>query len=216
LAYSQPSNGVEDSAGNDLLGFSATSVTNNSERTDDADRYTLWPSDVVVGTDTGSGNGVVLGVRFQSSVPGQIVAMRFYEHASSTGAHVGTIWTSGGESLGSLTFTEGNTPPDWQEEDFTTPVQINANTEYIASVHFADGYWTSTIGYFDGSGVSSPPLSAPVSSSSSWNGVYLYTDSTTEMPYQGSTADRNYWVDIVFEASSSVGGGFSLDGCAWQ
>lgn len=72
IAYTQPGNGVEDAAGNDLASFSGTSVTNNSTQTaggptitstsDDTptDGSTLTVNGTGFGTNTGSA-GITLG-----------------------------------------------------------------------------------------------------------------------------------------------------------
>ena len=43
--------------------------------------------------DSDSGN-VELGVRFNVSVPGSVVGLRYYKGATNRGTHTGTLWTS--------------------------------------------------------------------------------------------------------------------------
>ena len=52
--------------------------------------FGLTPPPVI---DSGDGNGVELGVQFQSSVQGMVTGIRFYKAAANTGTHVGSLWS---------------------------------------------------------------------------------------------------------------------------
>ncbi len=58
--------------------------------------------------DSGDTSSVELGVKFRSDVAGQVTGVRFYKSAANTGTHVGNLWSSSGQLLGSVTFTERN------------------------------------------------------------------------------------------------------------
>jgi hypothetical protein len=93
----------------------------------------IWPSNPVPAiVDGGDPQSVELGVKFQSDVAGFIKSVRFYKSAANTGKHVGHLWSSTGQNLGTVTFT-GETGSGWQQMNFATPVAIQANPVYVAS-----------------------------------------------------------------------------------
>ena len=77
---------------------------------------------VVDSNDTGSVN---LGVKFTADSNGQILGVRFYKASTNTGAHVGSLWTTGGQLLASANFS-GETPSGWQTVLFASPVSVTA------------------------------------------------------------------------------------------
>ena len=90
-----------------------------------------------------------------SSAPtsmGSSPAVRFYKGANNTGTHVGNLWTSGGALLATATFT-GETASGWQQVSFATPVQVTANTVYVASYFAPNGRYAGDNNYFANSGV---------------------------------------------------------------
>jgi hypothetical protein len=134
---------------------------------------------------------VVLGVRFSSSVAGNIIGLRFYKYANNTGTHTGALWTSTGTQLGStLTFTD-ETTSGWQRTDFASPIAIAANTTYVASVLMPNGNYGFTTQYF-----ASPYINAPLQATL---GVFVY-GSQVAFP-DSSWNNGNYWIDVVFVAT---------------
>src|SRR5262249_14889762 len=93
----------------------------------------IWdPAATPAVIDSQDVNAVELGVKFQSSVNGYITGLRFYKSAANTGIHTGSLWTTTGTWLGTVTFTN-ETASGWQEARLHRPVAITANTTYIAS-----------------------------------------------------------------------------------
>jgi hypothetical protein len=88
-----------------------------------------------------------LGMKFQSSVNGQISAIRYFKATGETGAHVGTIWSSTGAPLTSVTFA-GETASGWQQQALTSPLGITANTTYVVSVNVNSHYVVTNSGPF--------------------------------------------------------------------
>jgi hypothetical protein len=155
---------------------------------------TIWTPQVGGGT-TFTDGPVELGLKFRADVDGYITGIRFWKPAGAGGTHVGHLWNvSGGPALGEVTFA-GETASGWQEATFAAPIEITANTTYIASYHAPSGY-SSSNGYFAGSGVDSPPLHALANGVDGPNGVYKYGGSGTfpDETFQSS----NYWVDVIF------------------
>src|SRR5205085_2387633 len=61
-----------------------------------------------------------LGVKVKVDSPRRLRGIRFYKDPQETGTHVGTIWSSDGRALGSVTFTN-ETASGWQEQSFANP-----------------------------------------------------------------------------------------------
>jgi N,N-dimethylformamidase beta subunit-like protein/uncharacterized protein DUF4082/fibronectin type III domain protein/Big-like domain-containing protein len=165
---------------------------------------TLWSTSQTPGTpDAGDTTGIEVGVKFQSTTYGQITGLRFYKSSLNTGTHIGSIWTSSGQLLTQATFSS-ETASGWQTVSFSQPVTVVPNTTYVAAYLAPNGHESGDDGYFypapspfqvGGADYSSPPLSA-VSNSSSVNGLYSYS-STSTFPSNTFSA-ANYWVDPIF------------------
>ncbi|TBC53182.1 DUF4082 domain-containing protein, partial (plasmid) [Rhizobium ruizarguesonis] len=137
---------------------------------------------------------VELGVKFQSSVAGTVSGIRFYKSSLDTGTHSGSLWSSTGTRLATLTFTN-ETASGWQSATFSSPVTLTPGQTYTASYHTNVGNYSTTANYFL-SNVTSGPLTAPASG----NGVYNYGTSV----FPASSFDQtNYWVDVMFNASNA-------------
>ncbi|GAA0359946.1 DUF4082 domain-containing protein [Actinoallomurus spadix] len=141
---------------------------------------------------------VTLGVKFTASASGTVMGIRFYKGSGNTGTHVGSLWSTNGTLLGNATFT-GESVSGWQQVNFSTPVAVTANTTYIASYFAPSGHYSVSRPYFTNPHANGP-LSAPASANSGGNGVYAYgaANAFPSNTYQAT----NYWVDVVFTASS--------------
>ncbi|MBX5156363.1 DUF4082 domain-containing protein [Rhizobium sp. NZLR8] len=147
----------------------------------------------VVNTDDTS--AVELGVKFQTSVAGTVTGIRFYKGSLDTGTHTGSLWSSTGTRVATLTFTN-ETASGWQTAYFTSPVSLTPGQTYTASYHTNTGNYSTTTDYFIAN-VTSGPLTAPASG----NGVYTYGSASL---YPTSTfQSTNYWVDVMFTTPSS-------------
>ncbi|MBY5550919.1 DUF4082 domain-containing protein [Rhizobium leguminosarum] len=145
--------------------------------------------------NTNDTSAVELGVKFQTSLAGTVTGIRFYKGNLDTGTHTGSLWSSTGTQLATLTFTN-ETASGWQTAYFTSPVSLTVGQTYTASYHTNAGHYSSTTGYFT-SNVTSGPLTAPASG----NGVYRY-GSTSQFP-TSTFQSTNYWVDVMFTTPSS-------------
>lgn len=136
-----------------------------------------------------------LGMKFRSAKGGQITAIRFWKAASETGTHIGKIWKVTGILLASVTFTN-ETASGWQEQLLETPVNIQANTNYVVSVN-ANVYYVATSNEL-GSSIVNGDLSSVADGN---NGVYnVDPNSFPTSSYQNS----NYYRDIAFVVGSSL------------
>lgn len=152
----------------------------------------------VFGTPTGQsnfddGSDVELGVKIIPSINGTITGVRFYKQGTMGGTHVGHLWTSGGSSLASATFTESAS--GWQTVTFGSPVSVTAGTTYIASVTMNDGRYIATPNFFNTS-TTNGPLTAPAGP-----GNGLFNGNGGSFPASSSPNNSNYWVDVAFFAA---------------
>jgi len=161
-----------------------------------AAQQTIWPSSTVPASlDNGASGALELGVSFKSDVSGTITGIRFYKSLANTGTHVGRLWGPTGALLASVTFT-GETASGWQQANFSTPVAITANTVYTASYGLTIGHFSANWSYFATAGYNNTPLHALQTP----NGVYGTLGTRPVYTHQAA----NYWVDVVFRATSST------------
>lgn len=153
-------------------------------------------------TNLNDGSQLGVGMKFTSSVAGQITALKFYRSAGDTGPDILDLWTSTGTRLATATFTN-TSASGWQTVTLPSAVSIAANTTYVASYH-TTGAYVATNNYFT-TAVTNGPLTALSGTTAGGNGVYSYGGSSTSSIFPTSTYNSsNYWVDVVFAPS---GGG---------
>ena len=131
-------------------------------------------------------------MKFTSSSNGQVTAIKFYKGPQNTGTHTGSIWSSTGTRLGTVTFSN-ETASGWQTAQLATPVSITAGQTYVVSYHTNTGRYSANGGYFN-TARTSGPLTAPTSGSSGGNGVAYGASAFPTSSFNSS----NYWVDVVF------------------
>jgi Domain of unknown function (DUF4082)/Fibronectin type III domain/Bacterial Ig domain len=169
----------------------------------------IWGSATPLTPDSGDPQSVEVGVKFASETPGTVTGVRFYKSTANTGAHIGSLWTASGEELATATFTN-ETASGWQQVNFSAPVQISANTTYVAAYLAPNGHYAVSTNYFytpTGEGghiLNSPPLQALSANAEPVGGLYrsangFFTYSTTSTFPTTSFEASNYWVDPVFE-----------------
>jgi hypothetical protein len=145
-------------------------------------------------------SAVELGVKFQATSAGKVIAVRFYKGSQNVGPHIGNLWNSSGALLSTVAFSN-ETTSGWQQANFSSPVTLTPGATYVVSYH-SNGMYSADGNYFTNAIVSGP-LTAPSSGASGGNGVYAYGSSST-FPTNSFNA-ANYWVDIAFAAAGAVG-----------
>ena len=129
-----------------------------------------------------------LGVAFTPTQSGLITGVRFYKGTGNGGTHTGTLWSSTGTALRTVTFT-GESSSGWQTATFSTPYEVTVGTTYVVSYLAPQGHYAVTSSFFTADVVSGP-LTAPASG----NGRYLYGGGFPTNTWQQS----NYFVDVLF------------------
>ena len=89
---------------------------------------------------------------------------------ANTGTHIGALWTSTGTQLASVTFTN-ESASGWQQANFSQPVEVRANTTFVASYLAPKGHYSADAQYFANGGAGAGRSSFQ-STASSGNGVY--------------------------------------------
>jgi hypothetical protein len=160
----------------------------------------IWPSSPTPTNPAANDPASVeVGVKFRSDAGGWITSLRFYKSSGNTGTHVGSLWTTSGTLLGQATFS-GESASGWQTVTFPGGIQINANTDYVASYHTNTGFYAADASFFTSAGVDSGPLHALKDGADGGNGVFAYGASST-FPNQ-SFSGTNYWVDVNFSTTA--------------
>jgi len=158
---------------------------------------TIWSATTVptAPIDDGDPASIELGTKFRADIDGFVTGVRFYKIAANNGIHTGTLWSSTGTQLATVTFS-GETASGWQQANFPSPVAVTANAVYVVSYHAPNGHYTGTDNFFATTGVDRPPLHALKNGTSGANGLYRYAGGTV---FPNSTyLSENYWVDVVF------------------
>jgi hypothetical protein len=131
-----------------------------------------------------------LGMRFQSSVAGQLTAIRFWKDSSETGPHTGHIWGPTGVLLASVTFS-AESASGWQTQALVTPVAVAPSTVHTVSVNTGNTYYVATV-----LGLRSRITSGHLRSIVRANGVYGPVGAYPSHSWNAS----NYFRDVVFVA----------------
>ena len=130
-----------------------------------------------------------------TSVAGTVSAIKFYKGTQNTGTHTGSLWSSAGTRLATVTFT-GETASGWQTATFSNPVPLTAGATYVASYH-TNAATTPTTAATSRRPVNSGHLTAPATT----NGVYAYGSNSL---FPTNTYNQtNYWVDVVFNPTQA-------------
>jgi hypothetical protein len=195
--YTVSVSGARDTAGNQMDPVTWTFTTASGGN---GCPCTIWPGSTVPATTAAADNSAVeLGVKFRANRDGYVTGIRFYKGSGNTGTHVGSLWTSGGNKLGSVTFT-GESTTGWQQAIFSAPVPVNANSTYVASYYAPVGRYAVNQDYFASAATTNGPLTALRDGTDGGNGVYRYGASGfPNSTYRAS----NYWVDVVFDTSAN-------------
>jgi methionine-rich copper-binding protein CopC len=198
-AYTVSVSGVQDSTGLTMpSAYTWTFTTAQPTPAPGVCPCSIWPDSTLPAIPSENDfSSVEVGVVFTPSHNGTITGIRFYKGAANTGTHVGSLWTSSGTLLESVTFT-GESAAGWQQANFATPISVTAGSTYVASYLAPSGGFAITASGLS-SAVTNGPLTAVAYGTSGGNGVYVYTSSVA---FPTAAYNANYWVDVVFTPSS--------------
>lgn len=93
----------------------------------------LYPSNEVPAVPAiEDGLPVTLGTSFSSAVPGELTGLKFYRSPGESGTNQGWLYSVAGEVLGEVQFSDPGVP-GWQHATFSSPIMIQADTEYVVA-----------------------------------------------------------------------------------
>jgi hypothetical protein len=195
---------VQHGTGSQSIRIRATDDSANYAATPATVTYTVTGSTSVFGSempkvaDAGDASSVELGLRFTPAVDGFVTGVRFYKSLANTGVHTGSLWSSTGTRLATVTFA-GETATGWQTANFTSVVAVSAGTSYTVSYNDPKGHYAATGGYWDYRGSSVGPLTVAGGFGVPSPGVYSTDGSFPTSSYGNS----NYFVDASFTTQDS-------------
>jgi hypothetical protein len=154
-------------------------------------RWTLYTNQTPESTLDGAEPGWEVGTRFYSSVPGRIVAFRFWRAVGETGTNTIKLWTDSGRLLRSKSIS--GTTSGWRPALLKTPfsdesVCIQANTWYRVSAN------TNSKQVKTGGGYS---FYGPLGTGPLYSNGSNYGQPINVMPTTGSNS--YFFVDVTFE-----------------
>lgn len=128
-----------------------------------------------------------LGQIFNPSVDGSITGIQFYRTSGMGMTHSGALYDSFGNLMAQVSFM--NITTGWMSATFSNPVQVNANTQYVMAVLFADGIYLQQDGF---SGLTNQDLVMGVNSAVWHSGSSLTYPTTGHLSY-------SFAIDVMFE-----------------
>jgi hypothetical protein len=114
--------------------------------------------------------------------------VRFYKGTGNGGTHTGSLWSSTGTRLRTVTFTN-ETASGWQTAVFSSPFQVTPGATYVISYLAPQGGYAATASAFTADQVVGP-LTVPAAG----NGRYLYGGGFPSSTWHAT----NYYVDLLF------------------
>ncbi|WP_225285088.1 DUF4082 domain-containing protein [Nocardioides nematodiphilus] len=149
--------------------------------------------------DTSDGSAVELGLRFTPQSDGFISGVRFYKGTGNTGTHVGSLWDSSGQRLGSVTFAN-ETATGWQQATFGAGIPVSAGQTYTVSYTAPNGHYAYQYWAFNEAPLLAPPLQVAGGFGAAPAGVYALAGKYPQSNYEGS----QYYVDALFTTTDSA------------
>jgi hypothetical protein len=143
-------------------------------------------------------DSVELGLRFSPTVDGFVSGVRFYKGTGNTGTHTGSLWSSSGQKLATVTFS-GETATGWQQASFSSVVAVAKDASYVVSYTAPNGHYAADANAFTSMGVAAPPLSVAGGFGATPAGVYANPGQFPNTSFQNSS----YYVDPMFTTTDA-------------
>jgi Domain of unknown function (DUF4082) len=143
---------------------------------------------------------VTVGVKFLSAQPGKVSGIRFFRGAPSRTGYAVKLFAANGALLAAAkTWKDTCSVPCWEYVKFVFPVNLAANTTYVAAYYTPNGRYAGDKFGLTGSR-SAGPLTIPASAAAAGNGVYTYSEGFPDQAFENS----NYYVDVAFTSAAPV------------
>ncbi len=147
-----------------------------------------------------------LGTRFIPDINTTVKGVRFYGTTQYPKPYWIYLWKSDGTLLASASDNDlGNAYTGWMQLYFSTPIAVDAGTEYVVSIYQPDsvnGEYARTTNVF------TAPLTFGQFHTPTNAGVFEYSAGGAPAVLPSTQTTSNFWVDPVFSLSQSatVGG----------
>lgn len=176
--------------------------------------YSVFGAALPKTADSQDASAAELGMAFTPSQDGFVTGVRFFKSAANTGQHTGSLWTSSGTRLASVTFTN-ESAAGWQQAQFTSSVAVSAGQTYVVSYSETAGHYSGDNWYWGYRGNTAGPVTVAGGFGSAAAGVY--TTNLGTFPVD-SYQDTDYYVDPVFSdvdpSPLTASGQWPLDGAS--
>ena len=102
-------------------------------------------------------SGAELGLRFTPTINGYVSGVRFYKGPGNGGTHTGSLWSTSGQRLATVTFAN-ETATGWQSAAFSEAVEVSAGTAYVVSYSAPQGRYAYQSEAFSYAGLQNDPF----------------------------------------------------------
>ena len=140
-----------------------------------------------------------LGLRFTPTADGFVNGVRFYKGTGNTGTHVGSLWSTSGQKLASVTFSN-ESATGWQSATFSTPVAVTAGTTYIVSYSAPAGHYAVQADALRAGPIEADPFEVAGGFGAAPAGVYA---GAGRFPDNSSRNAAHYFVDALFTTTDA-------------
>lgn len=137
---------------------------------------------------------VELGMVFQPSITGEIIAVKFYKtNAADASTYRVAVWNMQGIRVVSQDYAAPG-KSGWQRVMLGNTMRVNAGEKYIVSYYTPKGYYSGRTNFFTSTRTRGK-LTAPSSNAAGGNGRYAYGNG--ELALTKTYLSSNYYVDVV-------------------
>ncbi|MCL3817862.1 DUF4082 domain-containing protein [Aeromicrobium wangtongii] len=152
--------------------------------------YGARPASTPAVNDAG---GAELGLRFSPTTDGFVSGVRFYKGTGNTGSHIGSLWSTSGQRLASVTFS-GESATGWQQANFASAVPVIEGETYVVSYTAPNGRYAAEARAFTVAGLNASPLTVAGGYGATPAGTYADPGRFPTTAYRSSS----YFVDAMF------------------
>ncbi|MET0929861.1 MAG: N,N-dimethylformamidase beta subunit family domain-containing protein, partial [Aeromicrobium sp.] len=160
---------------------------------------TVFGTEVPESPSANDPDPVELGLRFSPTVDGFISGVRFYKGTGNTGTHTGSLWSTTGQKLATVTFS-GESATGWQTATFASAVPVTKGQAYVVSYTAPNGHYAAAPDAFSTVGLDATPLSVAGGYGATPAGVFGNAGLFPDTSYRNTS----YYVDPVFTTTDTT------------
>lgn len=159
------------------------------------------PIENLFGSATPSGSidtietNLTLGTKVRFSVAGKVLGFRFWKADSANVGYTGKFYDNLGNLLASVPIP-ATTSSGWMEFNFASPIDVLANTIYVAAYYLPNGHYLGLNNFFTNAVINGNVEG--IDTDESANGVF---DSGDVFPTSTFNASA-YYADVMFQENA--------------